>query len=185
MSAADLPGERWRPIAGYEDVYEVSDLGRVRSLERLVTVNWPGRKPYTRGYPTRIMKLNTGRDHVRVGLHRDDIEDQRPVGALVLEAFVGKCPAGLQVMTRDGDFRNVALANLRYATYSEIIQGMRDRGTLPVGEAHYTVRLCDDDVRAIRSNPDGLSRQALASRFGICVVHVAHIIRREKWRHLA
>jgi NUMOD4 motif len=30
----DLPNEQWRPIKGYEDYYEVSNLGRVRSLDR-------------------------------------------------------------------------------------------------------------------------------------------------------
>ncbi len=53
--------ERWVPVVGFEECYEVSDLGRVRSLDRLVVRS--NGAPYTvRG----IMKALSNGCHTRL-----------------------------------------------------------------------------------------------------------------------
>jgi len=73
--------EVWKDIEGYEGLYQVSNLGRIRSLDR---IDSNGRK--RRG---KIIKpLNVGKGYVCVGLHLDGLLTQRYVHRLVALAFV-------------------------------------------------------------------------------------------------
>lgn len=104
--------ERWRAIPGYVGAYEVSDLGRVRSLPRHDRLGRPvqGRvlkpAPDSGGYST-------------YNLHRDGQGCTHRAHCLVALAFVGPRPADLEVRHLDGDPSNNALVNLAYGTRSE------------------------------------------------------------------
>lgn len=103
----DLSGESWLPIPGYEGCYEVSNLGRVRSLPRNTTFG-------------RILAqdiLHAG--HRRVTLYRDGRRSRIFVHRLVLLAFVGPCPEGMECRHLNGDSADNRLANLTYGTRSE------------------------------------------------------------------
>lgn len=91
--------ETWRSVVGYVGLYEVSDLGRVRSLHHYSRVLAGGRQPSGRRY---------------VSLYRDKTATTRTVARLVLEAFVGPRPAGMVGCHNDGDCKNDAAANLRW-----------------------------------------------------------------------
>lgn len=96
--------EVWRPVPGYEGHYEVSDLGRIRSLKTAAR---------------RIRKLMATADgHLRVSLTLDG-QRMQLVHALVLAAFVGPRPEGADIRHRDGDGHHNALSNLTYGTRSE------------------------------------------------------------------
>ncbi len=105
--------EQWRPIEGYEGAYEVSDLGRVRSMDRVDRTGHPWRG--------RILKLHpvSDRGYQKITLYRDGTGSQRLVHRLVLAAFVGPCPEGMEGCHRDNDTTNNALTNLRWDTPSE------------------------------------------------------------------
>ena len=109
--------ENWKPVVGYEGLYEVSDLGRMWSLER---VN-------TRGYHRSGQYLTPYLDEVgrpRVTLTSGTIRRTRHIHQLVLSAFVGPCPIGMEGCHNDGDAANNRLSNLRWDTRSE---NQRDR----------------------------------------------------------
>lgn len=106
--------ERWLPIPGYEGYYEVSDLGRVRSVPRIVP---HAVAPLTiRGRIMCTCKSRGG--HLRVTLARGGKTVTRSVHALVLAAFVGPRPEGLEGCHGDGDPSNNRLSNLRWDTTS-------------------------------------------------------------------
>lgn len=63
-----LPGEVWRDVPGYEGLYRVSSLGRVRSLERPVVCDGPHRSTFKVLKPSRIMKLRSARGYLHVAL---------------------------------------------------------------------------------------------------------------------
>jgi len=113
--------EMWKPIPGYEGYYEVSNLGRVRSL---------------RG--GKLLKLN-GVRYIHVALQIDGVREDRSVHKLVLAAFVGPCPIGMLALHRDDVKKNNVLSNLRYGTAEDNCadatkNGARRRGPwLPVG----------------------------------------------------
>ncbi len=106
--------ERWVAMPGYEGRYEVSDQGRVRSLDLVVPHNYPGSVQRKRG---RMLKIGYRSGRPKVTLH-DDSGNQHcyPVHKIVAAAFLGPCPAGLCVLHWDDNPDNNALSNLRYGT---------------------------------------------------------------------
>lgn len=109
--------ESWRPVVGYEGAYEVSDLGRVRSLDRVI-VDHIGR---SRFYPGRILKVRVGNPpYPMVSLSRSGKTSGRQrVHVLIMRAFVGPAPSGMEIRHLDGDSLNCRLSNLAYGTSSE------------------------------------------------------------------
>lgn len=109
--------ERWRPIYGYEGLYEVSDWGRIKSLPRNTT----------RGG---IMKLSVGQHGVLVvNLTKDGIQRVHLVHHLVLVAFDRPCPDGLEGCHGDGNPANNRRENLRWDTHEANMQDMIRHGT--------------------------------------------------------
>ena len=102
--------ERWLPVVGYEGLYEVSDLGRVRSLDRVSNAT------LRKGRILRQSKNTQGR--FQVGLHRDRRQTSKTVHKLVLEAFVGQAPPGLEACHNNGNHEDNRLENLRWDTKS-------------------------------------------------------------------
>lgn len=103
--------ESWLPVVGYEGLYEVSDHGRVRSLDRVVL---------GRNRTGRVLAIcYAGRRRVpQVSIGRDGVIRHRKIHQLVLEAFVGPCPPGMEGCHNDDDTQNNHLSNLRWDTRS-------------------------------------------------------------------
>lgn len=118
--------EHWRPVPGYEGTYEVSDFGRVRSLTRVVRRN-DGRTRTIAGRILRCPKDDGGRRGLK--LHADGEYKHARVHRLVLEAFVGPCPDGMEGCHNDGDHSNNRLDNLRWDTRSENMLDQVRHGT--------------------------------------------------------
>lgn len=114
--------EEWRPVVGHEGQYEVSDLGRVRSLncERIYkrADQYSGRMLTVRrkhkGRLLRPGRMPSG--HLSVALGKGN---SVCVHVIVLEAFVGPCPSGHESLHRDDVPSNNVRGNLRWGTRSE------------------------------------------------------------------
>lgn len=106
--------ERWRAIFGFP-LYEVSDEGRVRSLDREV---WNGRGAFT--HRGRILvPFVTPKGYHAVNLRRDaHMHPHKLVHRLVYSAFVGN-PEGMQIRHLDGNPANNTLENITVGTNSE------------------------------------------------------------------
>lgn len=121
--------ERWLPIPGYEGHYEVSDHGRVRSLDRVT----PGKDGANRPFRGRLLKPRPQRfGHLKVVLYSGKGQKrQRYVHQLVLEAFVGKRPDGAITCHNNGDPSDNRVENLRWGTHSENTTDRISHGTDP------------------------------------------------------
>lgn len=118
--------EQWKPVAGYEGIYEVSDQGRVRSLDRTIVYRdgrvWRAKgkmlnpsRAKDGGYPVVVLSQHSKRAHHYV--HR-----------LVLETFVGPPPEGMECRHMDGNPENNTVENLRWGTrYENIHDQIRHR----------------------------------------------------------
>lgn len=116
--------EVWKPIPGFEDSYQISDMGRVKSMERSV--------PRTDG---RVCKVNekilgnrlhvSGRGRVCLSAGEVGKAEYRFTAHLVWEAFIGPIPKGYCLHHVNGDKTNASLRNLTLIT---IWQAEHDSG---------------------------------------------------------
>lgn len=178
----DIPGVRFRPVA-HLGGYAVGDDGSVWSLHTRDGTRPPGwhrvsvyRRPYGARYCVVCLRADGGRGKVVC----------RYVHRLVLEAFVGPCPAGAQALHTDGDTANNRLPNLRWGSASENAEDKRRHGRMPLGTRHGNAKLTEDAVRAIRRlGAEGHTQRAIGARFGVGQTVISSIIRGETWAHVA
>lgn len=105
--------EIWRDIPGYEGLYQASNLGRVRSLDREVKHNYGG-------VAVKKGKILTPRhERAQVTLNKDGIRSYYLVSRLVYSAFYGPIPEGMQVNHISEDFTDDRLENLNLMTPKE------------------------------------------------------------------
>jgi HNH endonuclease/NUMOD4 motif len=111
--------ETWRPVCGHPG-YEVSDLGRVRSLDRVI--HFPdGRSRRAPGVPLSPVADKLGYRFVTLAGRR------RPVHQLVLEAFVGSRPDGYESLHGNDVPSDNRLTNLRWGTRADNVQDAVER----------------------------------------------------------
>lgn len=110
--------ELWRDIRGYEGLYQVSNYGRVKSLDRMVKGRCGGLQ-LKRG---KIMILEKSRNgYIRVSLKKDGRYKHHSVHRLVYGAFIGEIPDGMQVNHINEKKEDNRLENLNLMTPKENI----------------------------------------------------------------
>lgn len=117
----DDTAETWRPFLGYEGFYEVSSIGRARSLTRM-----------TRGGVRRGRVLSAIPGIGGYLLVRPSVNGQaktRPIHQLVCEAWYGPRPEGAVVRHLDGNRQNNTPGNLKWGTPAENSEDMLLHGT--------------------------------------------------------
>lgn len=109
----NLKGEIWLPIIGYEEIYEVSNKGRIKVLERQINVR----------YGTSIRKeklikpsLNKVVNYLYIGLHKDGKYTNSRIHRLVAEAFIPNPENKREVNHINGDKLNNSVENLEWNT---------------------------------------------------------------------
>lgn len=126
-SDRQCPGEEWREVPGYEGHYEVSNQGRVRSLEREI-LHADGVWHRKRG---RVLKqwIGVSNGYLFVSLKRGGTKTNWCVHRLVALAFLGPQPEGQEVCHGNGNRLDARLANLRWDTHSANMYDRRRDGT--------------------------------------------------------
>ena len=110
-----MENEIWKDIKDYEGLYQVSNLGRIKSIGREVI--------YSNGrvvkYESKILKTNNKYQRPTTLLTKDKKTTTKNIHELVAQAFIGERPEGYHICHIDGDITNNELSNLRYDTVSE------------------------------------------------------------------
>lgn len=176
VTAVVVPFERWRPVVTHPGLYEVSNLGRVRSCERLDAIgrHRAGRllAPWINGH---------GYRHVTVSV--DGRQETMKVAKLVAMAFCGPRPSlEHDVLHGDGQKTNDRAGNLRWGTARENAADAKRHGAVRCGEQHGRSKLSTADVASIRQDlrPTG----QVARDFGIAARTVRDVRSCRTWRHL-
>lgn len=172
--------ETWKQIVGFEG-YEVSDLGNVRS--------W--RSKNGRGFakvPSLLKPSNiSGKPYLRVSLYKDGRPQIFRLHRLVLEAFVGPCPEGMEGCHNDGNPENNVLGNLRWGTPVENMQDQYEHCTRVFGERVTIAVLTSEQVeeikRRLEDGKHGIGRQ-LAKEYGVRDGVISAIKNGKTWRHI-
>lgn len=184
--------ERWLPVVDYEGLYDVSDLGRVRSLPR-------------NGTPGQILRQSTvtGKPYIKVNLSRGGVTRTPRVHVLVARAFLGPCPDGHEVCHGPEGPQDNRLVNLSYGTHAKNMgpdrwrDGMaratartsarasRNRNSGNVGNRNARAKLNDEIVLEIRARvAGGESKHSLARRFGVDRATIRSAVKGATWKHV-
>lgn len=154
--------------------YLVSNFGRIKSLarpkakERLL-------KTSTRCFGYHRVSLRTNGKQQHVFVHR-----------LVLTAFVGPAPDGMDAAHLDGNRDNNALTNLRWTTRRENCSHKHLHGTHQAGEKNPHAKLTFDSVQSIKKFlATGMKQRDIAAMFAISEQAVSDIKRGRSWSHAA
>ena len=148
--------EIWRDVVGYEGLYQVSNLGRVKSLR--------GRSNHKNDI---FLKIQTNKGYKRVSLCKNDVLKHYPLHRIVAEAFVPNIDNKPQVNHIDGDKSNNKASNLEWCTSRE----NRKHG-IQIG----LIKVKGKRVNQYNLNGEFLKMwETLSSAAKECGVHTSHI----------
>lgn len=178
--------EVWKPVPGWAGFYEVSDHGRVRSVDREIVALNPHGQLGARRFKGKVLAAPpTGTGYPMVVLTRPGAREYRAVHTLVMRAFVGQPPTGLEVCHNDGVKTHCRLTNLRYDTRKANAADTTAHGqrVSARGEEAGSAKLTEAAVQFIRANPH-LGFRALGRQFNVAHSTVAAAARGESWAHI-
>lgn len=163
--------EVWKSVKNYEGIYEVSNIGRVKSLkfgkEKIL------KQVIIKGYC--CLDLCKNGNIKRVKIHR-----------LVLLAFIQNHENKLEVNHIDGNKKNNNVSNLEWNTASEnkkhaLLTGLR---IMPNGGIHHNSKLNENDVLKIREMGKNTIHKIISEKFNVSKSVVTNIINRKSWKHI-
>jgi hypothetical protein len=173
----EMRAERWLPVVGYEDLYEVSDLGSIRRSR--------GGRGSVAGRVLTAKKATNGYRHV--DLSRDDQKSRFGIHRLVAMAFIGAPPSlAHQVNHKNADKSDNRAVNLEWATRLENVAhalslGIKGGRPLP-GELCGTAKLTWGQVAEIRALRGVMGARGIAAHYGVSRTAVQRIHQERNWR---
>lgn len=173
----------WKAVVGYEGIYEVSDVGDVRSLPRTGTRS-DGRRYVVSGRVLRCGTHPAGHKHVMLCV--DGHYVTRKVHHLVAEAFLGPWPEGATVVRHlNDDPADNRSENLAYGTQADNIRDCMRNGNKPRGERHSGARLTRAQVTEIKEGlRDGVQQKHFMEKFGVSQKTISDISVGKTWKHV-
>lgn len=177
--------ERWKSVDGYENLYEVSDHGNVRSFPRLVSrVSWYGLQEFVK--PGQLLKPGYCKGYPKVTLTKNGVEKQYWVHRLVAVAFIGAAPFDdAFVLHLDDNPRNANYKNLRWGTAADnsrdMVRKERQCRGHAVSTAVLTVSAVEKIVRLLKR---GLSSSVIAEQFSVSRCTINDICAGRSWTHV-
>jgi hypothetical protein len=170
--------ETWAQIKGFEGIYEVSTLGRVKSLDRPQRVRGNGISTQKGA----ILKQWKQGSYMYCDLRKPGIKQKARIHVVVLETFNCSRPDGMVACHNNGDSTDNRLSNLRWGTYKENSKDKILHGTHRYGELCGKSKLTEAQAIAILESTK--SNREIARDFGVCSATVSHIKTGRNWPHL-
>lgn len=171
--------EEWRPVLGFEGLYEVSSVGRVRRLAGVDGIGRPRPARMVRPCPT-----NNG-GHLRVMLFPGNGAVPMRVHRLVAEAWHGPRPQGLEINHIDGDKLNNTPGNLEYITPAENNAHAVRLKLHAYGERTGNSYMFEPTIIKIRRlYREGMKATEIGKLYGMKLSAVQTIVERRTWAHV-
>lgn len=168
--------EEWRPVVGFEGHYEVSNLGRVRSIDRYVSVSSRWEKPYKRIFKGKMLSAwggFKGNPYPAVHLNKHGLKRVQ-VHRLVAQAFLADWDNERDVHHKDHNKMNPRVDNLEMLTKRQNTQKFYLNGNSK------RIKLTVDMVREIkreRPSPD----KHTAAKYGVSKTAIRNILENRTW----
>lgn len=176
--------EIWKPIPGWRGFYEASNLGRMRSLARMIRRS-DGTLQRVR---ERILRCAVDIEgYRRCTLRRNGKKFSAHLHTFIALAFHGKRPAGKEVRHLDGKKKNCRSKNLKYGTPKQNWNDKVRHGATNRGERNARAAFRRSEVLAIRQQyaaGAGTGQAELAKSYGATRNTIHKIIHRKTWAWL-
>ena len=187
--------EEWKAIPGYEGFYEVSNMGKVRSIDRVVERGGPYGRRFL-SLKSKMLSLIPGdQGHMSVYLYGPEGGTKSmkyfAVHRLVLLAFRGPCPPGMQACHfPDPDPTNNCVDNLMWGTPKTNMQHREIHGHGARGSKSVRAKLTEADIPVIRkklAKAEGVlgGLSAIAREYKVDAATIRDIRIRKTWWHVA
>jgi len=171
-----MENEIWKDIINYIGLYMVSNWGRVKVLPRY---------HYKR---ESILNPKIGKSgYLSVCLSKNKKTKMFYVHRLVLEAFVGPCPLGMESRHLDNNQNNNKLENLKYDTHKNNLKDKIKYGTHLYGSKCPWAKLNDWQLRIIIRllEDEYLSHREIAEIFNVTRGNISSISANKSWKHVS
>lgn len=170
--------EIWKDIKGYEGIYQASNTGFIRSVDRLISRRG-GYSPYWKrgcvlvSAPTPTCKYHT------VKLSKEGNTRHFLVHVLIARTFYNNYDKELEVNHKDGNIFNNAISNLELITHVENIHHSIQNGfTTQKGECSVLSKLTNQDAKEIRKLwMTGVQQVQLARKYNVSKQTINNIVR--------
>ncbi len=189
MIANNEAGELWKPISGWEEMYAVSTLGRVKSFARAFPIYFKRWNVHTMRHKAEKILKGTGWPYPRVELKAAHHFLWIHIHRLVAEAFIPNPEGKPCVNHKDGNKKNNHISNLEWCSYAENAHHARDVLLVEfnprplVGEQCGFSKLKERDVLDIREI-EGQTHRSIAKMFGVNRSLIGLIRSRKIWAHI-
>jgi hypothetical protein len=173
--------ERWKAIRDYEGLYEISDLGRVKSCRRVVPHGNSGKLTL----PERILRsrINKANGYELVTLSKAGVQPTFRVHVLVAQAFCEGEASGLIVHHLNHEKTDNRAANLEWATRLENTTAAKVAGKM-IGGGRNT-KLNPHDVQILRAaRLIGVPLHEIGEAFNILPAYACDVINGKSWRNV-
>jgi len=173
--------EIWKDIEGYKGLYQISNLGRVKSLKRKEIF---GKKTRIRNEKYLNQAIHKS-GYLFVSLSKNNFTKNFMVHRLVILSFIKNTQNKPQVNHKNGIKTDNILENLEWVTASENrIHAYKIGLCKPNGENHHLAKLTENQVRKIRYEHKNLTQKEIAKIYNIKQVTVSDIRRNKNWKHI-
>lgn len=176
--------EIWKDILNHEGYYQVSNYGRVRSVDRCVCDS-RGRYTHLTGKLLKLRECRAG--YYYVGLHKNGQYNNRYVHRLVGIAFVPNIDSKPEVNHKDGVRKNNNPNNLEWVTHSEnALHSVRVLGNNQdnKGENCHFNKYSEDLMRKVKYLKGKMRGCDVARKYNVDSGLVYNIWKNRKWKHL-
>ncbi len=180
--------EIWKPIVGYENLYEVSNIGRVRSLDRFVSAKLNS-VSHKKGQLLKPRIDHKG--YARVCLSKNGKGKHFRIHRLVALTFILNPNNLPQVNHKTGNKLQNNIENLEWITNLDNMRhawknGLKNNDFIR-GENHPKAILTSDLVRKIKQDyiPRKFGPKTLAKKYGVARSNVKNIVLGKTWKHLS
>ncbi len=176
--------ERWKDIPGYETIYKASDLGRIKSLDRISNNRYGAIKIKSK---ILVSVIGSSKYYV-LGLSKDKKRKTFMVHRIIANSFIEKIPNKPYVNHKDGNKENNLLTNLEWCTsgenqkhaYKNYLQPSRN------GINNGRCILTTEKVLEIRNmySSEKINISSLSRKLNISRSAISSIIHRKTWKHI-
>jgi hypothetical protein len=176
--------EIWAPVPDYEGLYEVSNFGEVRSMDRIVM---HGQGDHLRKRKGQILKKITDKQNrFRVSLYKNGIRNKVFVHYLVALAFLGKKEQGQMICHNDGNGQNNRVDNLRFDTHQANMSDMVKHGKSARGSKNWHAIATSDQVLQVRElRKKGLFYREIQHLTSLSFSSIVKMCQGKSWKWLS